>query len=306
MLICIFYNSFIIIAKAQALLHEGFPLVFLAFFAYFVIVVGILTVLLSPALRDAIAATMGKLASTLTTATRKIMGRGSAAFSGSCQQLSGFGNVVAGNLVQHRFTVGGAMLLVLTPPLLVVGLKERAVFDFSGDGYLPDRQISVLLTGENLTPPPAPPPEVFATTEVEMVSPSVAWASRDWALLDDQFRQRLLTVFKLMKDRHGYELVLLEGYRSPERQAALLRQGSTVTQAGPNMSYHQYGLAADTAFLRDGKVVISERDPWAMRGYQLYGELAEAVGLVWGGRWKMMDLGHAELKREGVLGSPRS
>ncbi len=34
-----------------------------------------------------------------------------------------------------------------------------------------------------------------------------------------------------------------------------------------------------SAFKRDGKVVISERDPWAMRGYQLYGEVAESVGL---------------------------
>lgn len=281
-------------------------MVFLALLLYFVIVVGLLTLLLFPARRDAIATTAGKFACTLTAATLNAMGRGRATFAGSCRQLSWFGNVVAGNMILHRFTLGGAILLVLTPPLLVVGLQERAVFDFSGDGYLPDRQISVLLTGENLIPPPAPPPAVFATTELEMVRPSVVWASRDWELLDIQFRQRLLTVFKLMKDRHGYELVLLEGYRSPERQAALLRQGPNVTQAGPNMSYHQYGLAADTAFLRDGKVVISERDPWAMRGYQLYGELSEAVGLVWGGRWKMMDLGHVELEREGVLGSPRS
>jgi peptidoglycan L-alanyl-D-glutamate endopeptidase CwlK len=39
-----------------------------------------------------------------------------------------------------------------------------------------------------------------------------------------------------------------------------------------------------------------------MRGYELYGQAAESVGLVWGGRWKMMDLGHVELRRKGVLG----
>jgi peptidoglycan LD-endopeptidase CwlK len=27
------------------------------------------------------------------------------------------------------------------------------------------------------------------------------------------------------------------------------------------------------------------------------------LGLVWGGRWKMMDFGHIELRRRGVLGS---
>jgi peptidoglycan L-alanyl-D-glutamate endopeptidase CwlK len=40
-----------------------------------------------------------------------------------------------------------------------------------------------------------------------------------------------------------------------------------------------------------------------MRGYQLYGMVAEQVGLVWGGRWKMMDLGHVEYHKPGfVLG----
>jgi peptidoglycan L-alanyl-D-glutamate endopeptidase CwlK len=60
-------------------------------------------------------------------------------------------------------------------------------------------------------------------------------------------------------------------------------------------------LAADCAFLRDGKLVISEKDPWAMRGYELFGEVAEAAGLTWGGRWKMMDFGHTELRRPGTI-----
>ena len=78
---------------------------------------------------------------------------------------------------------------------------------------------------------------------------------------------------------------VLEGYRSPERQNRLSGNKNT-TLAKAYQSYHQFGLAADVAFKRDGKVVISERDPWAMRGYQLYGEVAESVGLTWGGRWK--------------------
>jgi peptidoglycan L-alanyl-D-glutamate endopeptidase CwlK len=125
-------------------------------------------------------------------------------------------------------------------------------------------------------------------------------ASRDWALLDKEYSQRLLQAFRIMKERHGYDMAILEGYRSPERQDALAAQGSSVTNAKAFQSWHQYGLAADCAFLRDGKLVISERDPWAMRGYQLFGEVAESLGLTWGGRWKMMDFGHTELRVDGV------
>ena len=209
-------------------------------------------------------------------------------------------------LIESRPVAIFAIVLAVLPPLVVLAMSQRAIFEFAPDDTLPDRKVAALLAGEHLTPPPPLPPTVFATTEVEMLRPSLGSASRDWNLLDDQFRQRLLTVFKLLEEQHGYQAVLLEGYRSPERQAELLLRGPAVTQAGPNMSYHQHGLAADVAFLRDGKLVISERDRWAMRGYELYGALAEAAGLTWGGRWKMMDLGHVELRRRGVLADEHS
>jgi peptidoglycan L-alanyl-D-glutamate endopeptidase CwlK len=102
-----------------------------------------------------------------------------------------------------------------------------------------------------------------------------------------------------MRGRHGYDMVLVEGYRSPQRQAALAAMGPAVTRAGPYESWHQYGLAADCAFLRGGKVVISERDPWAMRGYTAYGEVARSLGLTWGGNWRSIkDYGHVEWRRE--------
>lgn len=204
----------------------------------------------------------------------------------------------------HPLLTATAFLLIAAPSLIALALRGPAVFDFADDSAVTDRQIAVLLQGEQLVPPAPLPPEVFTTREVEQVRPGVVNASRNWNQLDQEFTQRLLVVFKLMKERHGYDMVLIEGYRSPERQARLFEQGSHVTQAGANMSYHQYGLAADSAFFRDGKVVISERDPWAMRGYELYGEIAEQVGLTWGGKWKMQDYGHVELRRKGVLGRP--
>jgi peptidoglycan L-alanyl-D-glutamate endopeptidase CwlK len=119
--------------------------------------------------------------------------------------------------------------------------------------------------------------------------------NRDWRLLDDDFARRLALVFQIMKQVHGIDMVLVEGYRSAERQDALADAGPHLTRAKGFQSYHQHGLAADCAFLRDGKLAISEQDPWTMRGYRLYGAVAESVGLRWGGRWAMQDFGHAEL-----------
>ncbi|KAB2927966.1 MAG: M15 family metallopeptidase, partial [Dechloromonas sp.] len=192
-------------------------------------------------------------------------------------------------LSHHRQVSALAVVLVFAPSLLVLGGRGPAVFDFGDERFAANRQIDVLLTGEQLAPPPPLPPEVFTTREVELVRPDIGYASRDWGLLDKEFTQRLLLVFRLMKERHGYEMVLIEGYRSPERQEQLLARGRHVTQAGANMSYHQYGLAADAAFMREGRIAISERDPWVMRGYQHYGEIAAELGLTWGGGWAMQD-----------------
>lgn len=222
-------------------------------------------------------------------------------------------------------------------------------------------QISQLLIGERLRPPPAPPEELFAELEAEVASYqadkaeegywpetqthvpqvdrplmmpepdlselnaqdhstgysgdmlashlnnghiNIKNADRNWKKMNSEFVQRLLTVYKVMSDQYGYDMVLLEGYRSPERQARLLKKGTHVTKAGSYKSYHQFGLAGDSAFIRNGKIVITEKDPWAMRGYKLYGKVAKSAGLVWGGDWRMMDLGHVELRKKGVLGRP--
>ena len=179
------------------------------------------------------------------------------------------------------------------------GLQGGRTLEAFDDTRLDDgnRHVAHLLQGEQLVPPPALPPEAFTTAEVEVVRPMLSSADRRWDRMDEAFVQRVLTVFKVMKERHGYDMALLEGYRSPERQNLLAAQGAHVTNAGAWQSYHQHGLAADCAFLRNGKLVISEKDPWAMRGYQLYGQVAEELGLTWGGRWRLMDFGHVEWRR---------
>jgi peptidoglycan L-alanyl-D-glutamate endopeptidase CwlK len=198
------------------------------------------------------------------------------------------------------FAVG--VPLVLIPTLLALLMRRPDMLpDYEPVDTVVDAQVAALLKGEQLVPPAALPPPAFGTREVELVRPMLVDASRNWGLLRPEFSQRLLLVFKIMKEKYGYEMALLEGYRSPARQDMLAGMGSQVTNARAFQSWHQYGLAADCAFWRDGKLVISERDPWAMRGYQLYGEVAESVGLTWGGRWTMMDFGHAELRMRGVM-----
>ncbi|MCD2516323.1 M15 family metallopeptidase [Massilia sp. G4R7] len=203
---------------------------------------------------------------------------------------------------RHRIACAIGVPAVLIPSLLALALSHPAMLPvYEGAATAPDAQVAALLQGERLAPPVALPPNVFTTAEVELVRPMLVTASRNWGLLHPDFSQRLLLAFKIMKEKHGYDMALLEGYRSPARQDELASAGSHVTNARAFQSWHQYGLAADCAFLRDGKLVISEKDPWAMRGYQLYGEVAESLGLTWGGRWKMMDFGHTELRLRGVM-----
>ena len=84
----------------------------------------------------------------------------------------------------------------------------------------------------------------------------------------------------------------------PRPCAPRLRRGVHVTRAAAFQSQHQFGQAADLAPIKDGKISISERDPWTMEAYQLLGQAAAAEGLVWGGTWtNLRDYGHVEARR---------
>lgn len=175
--------------------------------------------------------------------------------------------------------VGGVLALsdIIAPdPLSVQELERQA-------------HIQAALNPERLVPPPALPPSLFISSE----RPALESADRDWTKLNPHFTQSVLQVLARLRER-GYTFALLEGYRSPERQDRLADLGNHVTNARAFQSKHQYGFAADLAPLRDGRLVISERDPWAMQAYIALGEEAEKVGLTWGGRWWFKDYGHLE------------
>lgn len=205
---------------------------------------------------------------------------------------------VRGNYV----IVALVLLLLIGPAILAFMLSGKSMLGgFEPTDRVANAQIAELLKGELLVPPPPLPPDMFTTAEVVQVRPMLVDASRNWQLLNPEYAQRLLLVFKIMKEKYGIEMALIEGYRSPERQNMLAGMGGNVTNAAAFQSYHQYGLAGDCAFVRNGKLVISEKDPWAMEAYRRYGEVAESVGLTWGGRWKLMDFGHTEYRLPGVM-----
>lgn len=108
--------------------------------------------------------------------------------------------------------------------------------------------------------------------------------------------------------------VIIETRRTLERQRWLWlsgrpgepggRPGPILTNALGDRSKHVAGpgegLALDFMWSRPpglsaqdyGAWVWSDQPPWALAG-----AIGEALGLVWGGRWRSFDLGHLELPR---------
>lgn len=73
-----------------------------------------------------------------------------------------------------------------------------------------------------------------------------------------------------------HTLVVLESYRSKERQAYLFTKGATRLR---NVGVHHYGLACDLGLQDGGKY-----DPNGQH-YLFLRELTEGHGLIWGGDW---------------------
>lgn len=218
-------------------------------------------------------------------------------------------NRMAGTLFRYRWPLLGALALLGLPPLVVLLIRNDNVqLESYETGYtdaINNSQIVELLNGERLVPPPALPPEVFVIAEAErqqldqiaaeLVPDKIVSADRRWNAIDAAFQQRVLVIYTVMKQR-GYEMALVEGYRSPARQAELAA-GGKATRAKAGQSCHQYGLAVDSAILKNGKLQWDMNDRWVQEGYFLYGELAEQAGLTWGGNWRSIkDYVHIEAK----------
>lgn len=122
-----------------------------------------------------------------------------------------------------------------------------------------------------------------------------------WDGVHPELRLKLETIQALMREE-GYDLRLMEGFRSDARQAQLLASGSGVTQVGAGRSCHNHGFAADMV------IFVRNRPSWDLThshvrdGYARFGELATSAGLRWGGAWThFQDMPHVEMRDECLL-----
>lgn len=121
-----------------------------------------------------------------------------------------------------------------------------------------------------------------------------------------QLREKVSTLVGLAANE-GFTLRVVQGARTFEEQDRLFRQwrdgrdndgdgrvdeaDERVTRAAGGQSNHNYGVAADLAFVVDNKV------SWDDSLYSNIGRWARTCGLDWGGDWKgFKDLPHVELR----------
>jgi peptidoglycan L-alanyl-D-glutamate endopeptidase CwlK len=95
--------------------------------------------------------------------------------------------------------------------------------------------------------------------------------------------------------RLGHPVRIVQGYRSIEEQNRLYAQGRTttgsvVTNAKGGQSFHNYGVAVDMVFVKEGWNATESL-------WQLLGKVGKAQGFEWGGDWTgFVDRPHFEMK----------
>ena len=107
-------------------------------------------------------------------------------------------------------------------------------------------------------------------------------------------------LLKALCQARGWRLNIYCVCRTPEEQDALYAIGRTVpgkkvTNARGQQSEHCKGRAFDAVLIVGGRAVWGNGKADAQL-LEAIGCLAEGVGLEWGGRWKMRDCCHFQLR----------
>lgn len=111
------------------------------------------------------------------------------------------------------------------------------------------------------------------------------------------FLEEVLTLLATCRAR-GADYFAVSGYRTDSEQMVLWAQGRTqpgiiVTGAKGGESAHNYGIAVD--FCRDSFIDRKGLQPdYKQESYDILGEEARKLGLVWGGDWKKKDRPHVQ------------
>ena len=108
----------------------------------------------------------------------------------------------------------------------------------------------------------------FRPDDIDLLLPSFAAKAR---LVLDDMRAR------------GYDPCPFDTLRTPAEAAKFYARG-----VGSKSSMHLYGVACDAICNRHGWDCAAH----GCKFFQALGEVVEARGLVWGGRWKRHDLPH--------------
>lgn len=121
---------------------------------------------------------------------------------------------------------------------------------------------------------------------------------------------RWLTIRQQMWDTHGRQLKVTEGLRTFAQQWDTWSQGrlkdkdgtwvicdirKVVSYAKPGESFHQYGLAIDSAFLGEDPYLSKIHESDCNSLWNQYGFLCVKNGLTWGGSFKHPDRPHCEI-----------
>lgn len=129
---------------------------------------------------------------------------------------------------------------------------------------------------------------------LHIVLPDLA---RAWSKVRDKFF-----------DMHGLQIRVTQGYRTYTDQWAIYAQGrkkdfkgqwivvdkkKIVSQARGGESFHNFGLALDSAFMGDDPYLANSSDSKNL--WNEYGKLCGQYGLEWGGTWKVPDRPHCQM-----------
>lgn len=157
----------------------------------------------------------------------------------------------------------------------------QAAKGLQADGDVGERTWAALMRDIGNAPTalvPAPSPGKFSFGG----EPMRGTIDRNPHKLISGFAAKVEQLFQRMRAR-GFDPLLWEGYRSPERAAELAARGVGVVQ-----SMHCYGAAVD---------IVERTALWSASAafWDALGQEAEALGLTWGGRFSRVDLPHVQL-----------